>query len=113
MTIPESKKQYLKRAGMSDERIAEIEATLEEKSKMAAAMNLEFKAKNDDLITRKEVAEAIVETVAPLIEAVAKLNAVVKELGKEDEKRISSIPSTSLAAHIVKGLGINNRGRLK
>lgn len=62
MALPEPKKQYLKQAGLSDDRIAEIERGLTNRAKEAQNAGLEYK-----------------ETAAPVAETPTEEPAVVKE----------------------------------
>ena len=99
MSIPDDKKEYLRKAGISEEKIAEIEKGLESKASTAKEEGLEFKESavitaediaeaevvdlteeepegeteepaEQQFTTREEVAEAITEVVAPIAEAV-------------------------------------------
>jgi hypothetical protein len=69
MAIPDAKKQYLRQAGLTDERITQIEADLEGKAKEASDQGLEFK--EDEALVEAVAAEPVAETPAeaPLVRA--------------------------------------------
>lgn len=128
MSIPDEKKDYLKKVGLSDEAIAQIETDLGSKAKTAEEAGLEFKegevvtaeeiavAEVVDLIeepegeteqptepqftTREEVAEAITEVVAPLQESVKSIVELVQGLVKSDEEKIAGKAADTPAASI-------------
>lgn len=58
MAIPDQKKDYLRRVGLTDERITQIEADLEGKAKEASEQGLEFKESELAQVSKDEVAEA-------------------------------------------------------
>lgn len=126
--IPEEKKAYFRSVGMAEDTIEALEADMGAKAKEAEG--LEFKeaeveveavlspeeiaeAEVVDLTeeapayaTREEVAEAIVETVQPIAEAVTAIAEGMKELRKSDEAKIAEvsadIPAASIGAIIAK-----------
>lgn len=117
MALPAQKKQYLKQAGLSDDRIAEIENGLAHRAKEAHDAGLEFKetaapaetpqeepvaVKEDTTpaveapVTRQEVADAMTQIVtvfteqmATLTESLTALTAEVKEMKRTDADRIA------------------------
>lgn len=120
--IPEEKKAYFRQVGMSDEAISALEVDMGEKAKEAEG--LEFKEAEELVVeptetpeveepgveaapvTREEVAEAIVETVKPITEAMTALAEGMMELKKTDETKIAEvaadIPAASIGAIIAK-----------
>ncbi len=138
--IPDEKKTYLRAVGLTDEKINEIEASLEAKGKRAAAENLEFKAKEEE---NKDVAEAPVAEAQPAAEATAevvaldgavanlavamlKINELLDGLGArmvalekaqaEQAKSLPEIPAgtptASLAAMVMKSIIGNEKARV-
>jgi hypothetical protein len=139
MGIPDDKKEYLRKAGLDEERIAGIEADLESKAAKAAEDGLEFKegeqpaeaaaapeeaqpeeapeAADDtpeqpesNFATKSEVAEAIVAAVKPLTEA-------VEALTKQDEakvaKKAADTPAASISHLVMKALSVTEADRTK
>ena len=124
--IPEDKKSYLRKAGLTDERISAVEVAMDGKAKQAEVEKLEFKKKKEAEevveptetpeveepgveaapVTREEVAEAIVETVQPIAEAVTAIAESIGELKKSDETKIAetvqNIPAASIGAIIAR-----------
>ena len=122
--IPEEKKAYFRQVGMTDEAISALEADMEGKAKQAEG--LEFKEADEPVVeptetpkveepevdatpayaTREEVAEAIVETVKPIAEAVTAIAGSISELKESDETKIAKaaadIPAASIGAIIAK-----------
>jgi hypothetical protein len=124
--IPAEKKEYFRTVGMSEDAISALEADMEDKAKEAEG--LEFK-ETDEVVeptetpeveepgvealpyaTREEVAEAIVETVKPIAEAVTAIAASIGELKKSDETKIAEqvqdIPLASIGAIIAKSWSV-------
>lgn len=130
--IPEAKKDYLRKVGITDEQIAAIEADAQDKAAKAAASGLAFKesevpappvepeveaeveaepeAEAEAPITREEVKEAILAAVAPLAEGLANLTTIVTKEVKSDEQRIAlkaaDTPAASIAALVLKDLRV-------
>ena len=129
MALPAQKKQYLKQAGLSDDRIAEIENGLASRAKEAQDAGLEYKETAapapteepavvkdatpvaEPAMTRQEVADAMSQIVtvftqqmATLTESLTALTAEVKELRRTDADRIAEkaadTPPASLQALI-------------
>jgi len=122
--IPEEKKAYLRKAGLTDEKIGEIELEMDAKAKEAEG--LEFKeadkiveptetpAKVEEpgveevpvYATREEVAAALTETVQPLVSAITAIAEGMQELKKSDETKIAKvaggIPAASIGAIIAR-----------
>jgi len=122
--IPEEKKEYFRLVGMTDEAISALEVDMGDKAKEAEG--LEFKEADvveeptetpvveepgeEEAVpayaTREEVAEAIVETVQPIVEAMSAIAEGMKELKKSDETKIAEvaqdIPAASIGAIIAK-----------
>ena len=127
--IPEEKKDYFRKVGMSDEAIAALEVDMGAKAKEAEG--LEFK-EADEVVeptetpavveepgveevapayaTREEVATAIGETVQPISDAVTAIAASIGELKKSDETKIAEvaadIPAASIGAIIAKNFSV-------
>jgi hypothetical protein len=122
--IPEEKKAYLRKAGLTDEKIGEIELEMDAKAKEAEG--LEFK-EADEVVeptetpekveepgveevpvyaTREEVAAALTETVQPLVSAITAIAEGMQELKKSDETKIAKvaaeIPAASIGAIIAR-----------
>ena len=132
--IPEEKKDYFRKVGMSDEAIAALEVDMGAKAKEAEG--LEFKETDEvteptetpavveepgveaePYATREEVAEAIVETVKPIVEAVEAIAEGMKELKKSDETKIAEvaadIPAASIGAIIAKNFSVIGTDKAK
>jgi len=133
--IPEEKKAYLKKVGMSDDAIASVEAGLDEKAGEAQEQKLEFKegekdfdANPDELVetieveteseptaepqyaTREEVATAIVESVKPVVDGFNALMERFKDIEKTDEEKIAdkaeNVPAASISALIAQQMSV-------
>lgn len=130
--IPDAKKDYLRKAGLTDEQIAAIEADAQDKARAAQAAGLasketapppaeepeaeaeevevEGEAEAEAPITREEVKEAIVAAVTPLAESIANLTAIMTKQVESDEKRIADkaadTPAASIAALVLKDLRV-------
>lgn len=124
MGIPDQKKHYLRKVGLTDDDIGRIEADIEGKSKVAEEAGLDSKeapppeeVQKDvetpvaeplaqPYATREEVATAIVEAVRPLADALATLTGAITTMAKSDEERIATkaadTPALSIAALITK-----------
>lgn len=122
MPIPDVKKDYLKKAGLSDEEIARIEADLEGKAKEAE--HLESKDATppaeaapveppapeapapapDAPITREEIVAAIQAAVGPLAVDLAELQAGLKEAKEAREVEIKDIAAATPAFSLVEML---------
>jgi hypothetical protein len=76
--IPAEKKEYLRKVGLTDDKIAEIEADLEGKAKQAAESGLEFK--------ETEEVEAAVEEAAPAMTPEEIAEAEVVDLTDEPDE---------------------------
>ena len=141
MSIPDEKKAYLKRVGLSEEKISEIESDLQSKATTAKTEGLEFKntasvetppqageskapdaeaEKKDDQpqpITREEIAEAIASAQRPVLEQMATLtNAVSKIATAEADKQkqvIADTPMLSIAHLVTRSLGITKSDATK
>jgi len=126
--IPEAKKDYLRKVGITDEQIAAIEADAQDKAAKAAASGLAFKesevpvpeaepeiepvtepeeetedvaeAEGVPAITREEVKEAILAAVAPLAEGLANITALVTKQVESEDKRIAQKAADTPAASI-------------
>ena len=123
--IPEEKKAYFRQVGMTEEAISALEVDMGAKAKEAEG--LEFKEAevveeptetpvvveepgDEEAVpayaTREEVAEAIVETVQPITEALSAIAEGMKELKKSDETKIAEtvqdIPEASIGAIIAR-----------
>ena len=132
--LPEEKKEYFRKVGMSDEAIAALEVDMGAKAKEAEG--LEFK-EADEVVeptetpvveepgvetepayaTREEVAEAIVETVKPIADAVTAIATSIGELEKSDETKIAEqaqdIPAASIGAIIAKNFSVIGTDKAK
>ena len=116
--IPEEKKAYLRKAGLTDEKISEIE--LEMGAKAKEADGLEFKEADEvaeptetpetveepgveeapAYATREEVATALTETVQPIVSAITAIAEGMQELKKSDETKIAKVAADIPAASI-------------
>ena len=139
--IAEEKKKYLKKVGMSDAAIAEVEANLDEKAGEAEDQKLEFKegeqkdfdANPEELVetievetesveetsfaTREEVAAAIVETMKPVIDGFNALAERFKEMEETDEEKIAktteNVPAASIAALVAQSFSVIGTDKTK
>ena len=124
--IPEEKKEYFRTVGMSEDAISALEADMEGKAKEAEGLEFKKKKEAEESVveptetpkaeepgvealpyaTREEVAEAIVETVEPLIDAINVLATGQEELKESDEtkitKTVQGIPAASIGAIIAR-----------
>jgi hypothetical protein len=110
--IPEEKKVYFRKLGMSDETIDALEADMDSKAKEAEG--LEFK-QGGEVITKaffsaslELFGDEISKVLIPLAEAFAKLEEDVEELKQTDELKIAKqageIPAASIGAIFAKQL---------
>lgn len=130
MGIPEPKKDHLRKVGVSEDKIAELESDLEGKAQAAKRAGLDFKEKVPDptpdpeppkpdetpepaYATREEVASAIAETVAPLLAGMQTLTQAIAKMATSDEERIAAkavdTPAMSIAALVTKSLSAIGR----
>jgi hypothetical protein len=99
MAIPQDKKGFLLAAGLTEDRIASIEADLEGKAKEAADAGLEFKAtETQPPVAQKDETTETVETAPPAPAPVAALTAqdiasAVREVLLPLEERLTALES--------------------
>lgn len=133
MSIPDAKKDHLRKVGISDEKIAKLEGDLESKAQVARAAGLDFKqAKTEEpapaptpeptptedepvaaYATREEVATAIAEAVSPILQGMQTLTVAMEKMATSDEERIAAkaadTPAMSIGALVTKQLSAIGR----
>ena len=130
MTIPDAKKDHLRKVGISAEKIAELESDLEGKAQVARVAGLEFKQTKEEepapvpptedepqptaaYATREEVASAIAEAVSPLLTGMQTLTSAMAKMAGSDEERIAAkaadTPAMSIGALVTKHLSAIGR----
>lgn len=127
MTIPDAKKAHLRKVGISDEKISELETDLASKAQVARAAGLDFKETvpppepptEDEpqptaaYATRDEVATAIAEAVSPILTGMQTLTEAMSKMVTTDEERIgkkaADTPAMSIGALVTKHLSVIGR----
>ncbi len=123
--ISDEKKDYLRSMGLTDDKIAQLEADLEGKAKQADGAGLESKeaevqpaATTEPLaaesvtppgVSADEIAQAIAAAVKPILEQLQAMGETIKELKRTDEAKIAEkaagTPAASLRDLVVRAIG--------